>query len=212
MTTALITVDLLLDSIRHSFVAANELILRSSVSIPDRDISSAERGTVPHQESQFVVGNASGKPPVAIPLVLFQSTACLYLSSLHVDLPCYTISGARLFKERQHTGTGVLHAYAPTPWQRLFYRCYSYHLMIDIDVNQARVVFRSASDKEAASLGEKMKRPQAHTAWKFRLSSDQERQLLALPQILIKPVYWSASLARGWRWIARMWRKLRNKA
>jgi hypothetical protein len=201
MTTALITTDLLLDSIRHSFVAANEMILRSSRNTPDRGNSSAERGTAPHQEARFVVGNASGKPPVSIPLALFQSSACTYLSSLHLDLPCYTISGVRLFKERQRTSAGVLHAYAPTLWQRLTYRCYLYHLMIDIEVDQARVIFRSASDIEAAVWGEKMKRTRTHTAWAFRLSSDQEQQLAALPQIPIEPVYWSASLKRGWRWL-----------
>lgn len=190
MATAVISVDQLVASIRHSYVAANELMLRS-----------AERGTAAtHREAQFVIGNASGKPPVAIPLALFQSPVRYYLSTLHLDLPCYTLSGTRFFKGLQLTGATVLHSFTPTLWQRLFYICNLYRIVVEIGVSQTSVSFRAASAEEAGiRLAKNRKRPPIR--WKFTLTPDQEQQLRSLPQITAKPIYWRSSFMRVWRWV-----------
>lgn len=192
MATALISIDQLVASIRHSYVAANELMLQS-----------AERGAAaPHREAQFVIGNASGKPPVAIPLALLQSPVRYYLSTLHLDFPCYTLSGTRFFKGLQLTGATatVLHSFTPTRWQRLFYICNLYRIAVEIGVSQTSVSFLAASAEEASiRLSKNRKRPPVR--WKFTLTPDQEQQLRSLPQITAAPIYWRFSFMRLWRWV-----------
>lgn len=200
MATALISIDQLVASIRHSYVAANELILQSSKSPLDSDHPSAERGAAPHREAQFVIGNVLGKPPVAIPLALFQSPVRYYLSALRLDLPCYTLSGTRFFKGRQLTGATVLHSFTPTLWQRLFYICNLYRIVVEIGVSRTSVSFCAASAEEASRLAGNWKR--LPTRWKFRLTPDQEQQLRSLPQITATPIYWRSSFIRAWRWLS----------
>jgi hypothetical protein len=202
MATALTTVDLFVASILRSYVAANELILQSSRSALHPDLPRAEIGTEPHQKTHFIIGNTSGKPPVAIPLALFQSPVRNYLSSLHLDLPCYTMSGSRFFKRLKLTGATVLHSFAPTRWQRLFYTCNLYHIAVEIDAGQTRVQFHAATAEEASCLDENRKRLPKRLAWKFRLTPEQEQQLRLLPQTTAKPIYWHSGLMRVWRWLS----------
>ncbi len=200
MGTALTTVDLFVASVLRSYVAANELILQSSRSPLHPDLPRAEIGTAPNQETHFIVGNTSGEPPVAIPLALFQSPVRNYLSSLRLDLPCYMVSGRRFFKGLKLTGATVLHSFAPTRWQRLFYVCNLYHIAVEIDAGKTSVSFRAATAEEAnIRLDENRKR--LPTRWKFRLTPEQEQQLRSLPQIAATPVYWRSSLIRIWRWL-----------
>lgn len=201
MATALTTVDLFVASILRSYVAANELILQSSRSPQHPDLPRAEIGTAPHQETHFIIGNTLGKPPVAIPLALFQSPVRNYLSSLHLDLPCYTMSGSRFFKGMKLTGATVLHSFSPTRWQRLFYICNLYHIAVEIDAGQTKVQLHGATAEEATRLAENKKRLPSRTVWKFRLTPDQEQQLRSLPQITAKPIYWRSSFIRVWRWL-----------
>lgn len=202
MSTALTTVDALAASILHSYVAANELILQSSRSQLHPGFPRAEIGAAPQQETHFIVGNTSGEPPVAIPLALFQSPVRNYLSSLRLDLPCYTMSGSRFFKWMKLPGTTVLHSFAPTRWQRMFYICNLYHIAVEIDAGQTSVQFYAATAEEASRLAENQKRLPKRLAWKFRLTPEQEQQLQLLPQTAAKPIYWRSGLMRIWRWLS----------
>lgn len=203
MAAALTTVDALAASILQSYVAANELILQSSKSRLHQGFPRAEIGAAPQQETHFIVGNTSGEPPAAIPLVLFQSPVRNYLSSLRLDLPCYTMSGSRFFKWMKLPGTTALHSFTPTRWQRMFYICNLYHIAVEIDAGQTRVQFHAATAEEASRLDENRKRLPKRLAWKFRLTQEQEQQLRLLPQTTAKPIYWQSGLMRIWRWLSR---------
>ncbi len=200
MATASITVDSLVASILRSYAAANELILQSQ----EPDLSPRESGTALHQEAQFIVGNASNKPPVAVPLALFSLPVRYYLCALHFDLPCYTISGTRFFKRLQLTGTMVLHSFTPTRWQRLFYICNLYHIVVEIDGGQTKVSFRATTAEEEAIRLINGKRLPNRTAWKFRLTPEQELQLRLLPKTTAKLMYWRSDLMRIWRWLSAL--------
>jgi len=196
MATALTTIDLLAASIQQSFVAANELILQSSNSTSNPP--SAKPDAALDQQAQFIINNALGKPPVAIPLALFESPVRYYLSALHFDLPCYTMSGRRFFKWRRRAVTGVLHSSTPTLWQKLFYDCHLYHITVEVEVSRTKVSFHSASAEETVQPGGIIRR----AAWEFRLSPEQEQELLALPEIVAKPIYWPSFLIRIWHWLS----------
>jgi len=200
MASALTTVDLFVASILRSYVAANELILQSSRSPLYPGFPRAEIGAAPHQETHFIIGSTSGKPPVAIPLALFQSPVRNYLSSLHLDLPCYTMSGSRFLKGLKLAGATALHSFTPTRWQRLFYICNLYHIAVEIDAGQTKVQFHAATAEEATRLAESKKR--LPNRWKFRLTPEQEQQLQSLPKITAAPIYWRSSLIRIWRWLS----------
>ncbi len=202
MAPALTTIDAFVASILRSYVAANELILRSSRSSLYPGFPRAEIGTVPSPETHFLVGSTLGRPPVAIPLALFQSPVRNYLSSLHLDLPCYTMSGSRVFKGMKPSGATVLHSFTPTRWQRLFYICNLYHIAVEIDAGQAKVRFHAATAEEAIRMAGSRKRLADRTAWKFRLTPEQEQQLRLLPQTTAKPIYWHSGLVRIWRWLS----------
>jgi hypothetical protein len=201
MTAALTTIDLLIDSVRHSYVAANELILRSCKRAADPAPPPAGPDAALHREAEFIINNVLGNPPVAIPLVLFRSPVRYYLSALRFDLPCYTLSAARFFVGRRRTATAVLHAFAPTPRQRLFYVCCLYHVAVEIGTDHARASIRSASAAEEALLAGKRKRPPTLAAWEIRLTLEQEQQLLALPKTIARPVHFPSGLKRIWDWL-----------
>jgi len=189
MISALSTVDLLVKSVQHSYVAANELILLSSKNNFEPLL---EADSALHQNAQFIINNTLGNPPVAIPLALFHSPVCYYLSTLHFDLPCYTISGLRFFKARRQAVMTVLHSATPTLWNKLFYRCYLYHIIIDVDVKKVKVSFQSSSLEKAARLKE-TKVYSSKTAWTFLVTAEQELQLLAQPKIIANPIYWRSA-------------------
>lgn len=203
MATALTTIDQLVASIQHSYVAANELILHSSKSSPDPAQSPVEPDVLLQQQAQFIINNALGNPSVAIPLVLFHSPVRYYLDALLFELPCYTMSGSSFFKGLLRSNTTVLHSFVPTQWQTLFYTCRLYHLSIKIDVGQTKLSFRAASNEEVILLTQKMRPSPQRTAWNFILTPEQERQLQVLPQTIARSIYWRSSFIRAWHWLSR---------
>lgn len=200
MAATLTTIDQLVESIQHSYVAANKLILQTSKGRTDSAQAPAEPDAALHQQAQFIIKSALGKPPIAIPLALFQSPVRYYLSALHFDLPCYTMSCARFFKWRQRAvSVVVLHSFTPTLWQKMFCVCCIYRITVDIESGQTQVSFHAV--EETALPAKNMKRPSARRAWAFRLTPEQEQQLLALPQTIAKPIYWRSRFMQAWRWL-----------
>jgi len=201
MSTALTTIDLLVAAIQHSYLAANALILCSSQNATDSASPPIDPSVALHQEAQFIIANALGNPSATIPLTLFQSPVRYYLSSLHFDLPCYTMSGMSFFKGLRKSVPTTLYAFAPTLWQRLFYRCHLYHLIIEIDVDQIQVSFRALPAEELALQAEKRKGSPAQTTWAIRLTPAQEQELLMQLKTIAQTVHWSARLMRVWVWM-----------
>lgn len=202
MTEALTTIDSLVASVWQSYVAANELILNSARIAAVTRAKYAEAEDALHRQARFIINNALGKQSGAIPFSLFYSGTIYHLQDLRLELPCYTRSGLRFFGGERKIESGILHAFAPTRKQRLFYVCHLYHLVIKIDRGAVEVTFLPAFEEEAMRLGNgKTKSGPRNIGWKFRLTPEQEKQLRAVHGTVARPVYWRSSFRRLWEWI-----------
>lgn len=208
MRCALSTLDLLAQSVRQSFIAANSLILRPEP--PDGGTGRAARreGAALDRGAQFIVRNVLRNRTTAIPLAMFQSSVNYYLSGLKLELPCCTVQKAR-FPGRRQAEPVVLHACAPTAWQRMFYVCHMYRVTIEADFDKLAVSVNPASSEEAARFVERRRGRPARLNWKFRLSPEQAAELMTLPQTALKPFYWRSGLQRLWRGLTRRLRSPR---
>jgi hypothetical protein len=197
MRCALSTLDLLAQSVRQSFIAANALILRPEPPGGRTSRAARRESAALDRGAQFIVKNVLGNRTTAIPLAMFQSSARYYLSGLKLDLPCYTVQKARFLRRRDEPV--VLHAFAPTVWQRLFYVCHMYRVVIEADFDKAAISVIPASGEEAARFAGRRRGGPARWGWKFRLSPEQAAELMALPKTAIRPFYVRDRLGRIWR-------------
>jgi hypothetical protein len=205
MVAALSSVDLLAESIQHTFFAINTLILASNdnaaeaASLPVPAVAALE------QRLQSIIGNGPDLATSAMALALFERPLACYLRSMQCSVSCYTMARRPLFSFIGTNGGDklLLHSHAPTFWQRLLNVCHLYRITIKIDITIDREIGGTSVRFNTPDSAETVfSRTRSAIPWRFSLTPEQEWQLRALPKIVARTGIWPPKFTylRAWMW------------
>jgi hypothetical protein len=154
-----------------------------------RNIANADNHTSP----AILIDNGLGEPTLTIPMAQIFVRKPLYLATLEVEFPCFTISG--------NSPAADMYLYRPTLWQRLFHTCHAYRIKIEVGMAQADISIQ-AEHPNARFKPHRAGRQRGE----FLLTPEQALHLAELPKTVIKPVQWHTLLILMRYWFRRQWR------